>query len=58
MLKGYRALDLCAEQGMFCGYVLAHLDCEVIAVEPPGGSPARQALQACGGKPTRAASAA
>lgn len=43
MLNGYRALDVCAEQGMFCGYVLAHLDCEVIAVEPPGGSPARQA---------------
>ena len=27
---------------MFCGYVLAHLGAEVIAVEPPGGSTARR----------------
>jgi len=33
---------------MFCGYVLAHLGCEVIALEPPGGSSARRALPVAG----------
>ena len=42
MLNGLRVLDLTGLEGMFCGYVLAHLGCDVLAVEPPGGSPARQ----------------
>ena len=41
MLSSYRVLDLTDRQGMFCGYVLAHLGAEVIAIEPPGGSEAR-----------------
>ena len=42
MLSKYLALDLTGADGMFCGYLLAHLGCEVIAIEPPGGSPARR----------------
>ncbi len=42
MLSSYRVLDLTDLSGMFCGYVLAHLGAEVIAVEPPGGSTARR----------------
>lgn len=42
MLNGLRVLDLTNENGMFCGYLLAHLGAEVIALEPPGGSSARQ----------------
>ncbi len=41
MLEGVRVLDLTNENGMFCGYLLAQLGATVIAVEPPGGSPAR-----------------
>ena len=41
MLDGVRVLDLTSEDGMFCGYLLAQLGAEVIAVEPPGGSSAR-----------------
>lgn len=42
MLSSYRVLDLTDQRGMFCGYILAHLGAEVIAVEPPGGSPVHQ----------------
>ena len=42
MLTSYRVLDLTDQQGMFCGYLLAHLDADVVAVEPPGGSSARR----------------
>jgi crotonobetainyl-CoA:carnitine CoA-transferase CaiB-like acyl-CoA transferase len=38
MLSSYRILDFTNQHGMFCGYILAHLGAEVIAVEPPGGS--------------------
>lgn len=41
MLSSYKVLDLADQQGMFCGYVLAHLGAEVVAVEPPGGNSAR-----------------
>ena len=41
MLTDCRVLDLTGPDGMFCGYLLAHLGCEVVAVEPPGGSTAR-----------------
>ena len=42
MLSSYRVLDLTDQQGMFCGYLLAHLGAEVIAIEPPGGSRTHQ----------------
>ncbi len=41
MLSSYKVLDLADQKGMFCGYILAHLGAEVIAVEPPGGGSAR-----------------
>ena len=41
MLSSYKVLDLADQKGMFCGYILAHLGAEVIAVEPPGGSSVR-----------------
>ncbi len=42
MLSSYRVVDLSDERGIFCGYVLAHLGAEVIAIEPPGGCAARR----------------
>ncbi len=42
MLSAYRVLDLTNQNGMFCGYMLAHLGAEVIAIEPTGGSSARR----------------
>ncbi|MEO2175213.1 MAG: CoA transferase, partial [bacterium] len=39
MLSSYKVLDLSNQQGMFCGYILAHLGAEVTVVEPPAGSP-------------------
>ena len=36
MLALYKVLDLADQKGMFCGYILAYLGAEVIAVEPPG----------------------
>ncbi|MFI5320084.1 MAG: CoA transferase, partial [Myxococcota bacterium] len=42
MLRPYRVLDLAGEDGILCGQLLADLGCDVIAIEPPGGSSARQ----------------
>lgn len=42
LLSPYRVLDLADELGMLGGQVLADLGADVIAVEPPGGSSARQ----------------
>lgn len=42
MLSPYRVLDATDERGQFAGYLLATLGAEVIAVEPPGGSPSRR----------------
>lgn len=42
MLSPYRVLDLTTERGLLCGQVLGDLGADVIQVEPPGGSPARQ----------------
>ena len=42
MLNPYRVLDLTTERGLLCGQILGDLGADVITVEPPGGSPARQ----------------
>ena len=42
MLNPYRVLDLTTERGLLCGQILGDLGADVIKVEPPGGSPARQ----------------
>ena len=42
MLSPYRVLDLTDERGHFAGLILARLGADVVAVEPPGGSPARR----------------
>jgi crotonobetainyl-CoA:carnitine CoA-transferase CaiB-like acyl-CoA transferase len=41
LLAGYRVLDLTDERGLMAGRILADLGADVVAVEPPGGSPAR-----------------
>jgi crotonobetainyl-CoA:carnitine CoA-transferase CaiB-like acyl-CoA transferase len=41
-LSAYRVLDLSDEKGIYCGKLLADLGADVIAVEPPGGGPARR----------------
>jgi len=41
MLSPYRVLDLTDERGLLCGQILGDLGADVIAIEPPGGSPAR-----------------
>ena len=41
MLNDYRVLDLTNKNGLFCGYILAHLGAEVVMLEPPGGNPER-----------------
>ncbi len=38
----YRVLDLTDERGQLCGQILANLGCDVVLVEPPGGSHSRQ----------------
>ncbi|MGI9643012.1 MAG: CoA transferase [Acidimicrobiia bacterium] len=42
MLSPYRVLDLTDERGQLAGLLLAQLGAEVIAIEPPGGSPSRR----------------
>ena len=41
LLGPYRVLDLTDERGLLCGKILADLGADVIQVEPPGGSAAR-----------------
>ena len=42
MLSKYRVLDLCDERGFVASQILGDLGADVIAVEPPAGSPARR----------------
>ena len=41
LLAPYRVLDLTDGRGLLCGKMLADLGADVVQVEPPGGSPAR-----------------
>ena len=41
LLAPYRVLDLTDERGLLAGKILADLGADVIQIEPPGGSPAR-----------------
>jgi crotonobetainyl-CoA:carnitine CoA-transferase CaiB-like acyl-CoA transferase len=41
LLSPYRILDLTDERGLLCGKILADLGADVVQVEPPGGSTAR-----------------
>jgi crotonobetainyl-CoA:carnitine CoA-transferase CaiB-like acyl-CoA transferase len=41
-LAGIRVVDLTVDRGELCGRLLADLGAEVVKVEPPEGSPARQ----------------
>ena len=42
LLTPYRVLDLCGDLGLLAGKILSDLGAEVIAIEPPGGCPARR----------------
>ena len=42
MLTDLRVLDLTDERGYVGGWILAELGADVVAIEPPGGSPARR----------------
>ena len=42
MYTGTKVLDLSDHHGYFCTYLLAHLDCEIVVVEPPEGSTLRR----------------
>ena len=42
MLSSYRVLDLTDERCQLAGFILAALGAEVIAIEPPGGTPTRR----------------
>ena len=42
LLSPYRVLDLTDERGILCGKILGDLGADVVQVEPPGGSDARQ----------------
>ena len=42
LLSPYRVLDLSDERGLLCGKILGDLGADVVQVEPPGGSAARQ----------------
>ena len=37
MFEGTKVIDLCDYESIFCSYLLAHVGCDVVAVEPPTG---------------------
>jgi len=41
LLEPYRVLDMTDERGLLAGKILADMGADVLQVEPPGGSPAR-----------------
>ena len=41
LLSPYRVLDLTDDRGLLCGKILADMGADVLQIEPPGGSPAR-----------------
>ena len=51
MLEGIRVLDLTDERGNLASMILGNLGAEVIAVEPPGGQPARRLAPFAGDEP-------
>ena len=51
LLSTYRVLDLTDERGMLAGQILADLGADVIQVEPPSGSSARQVGPFAGDNP-------
>ena len=51
MLSPYRVLDLSNERGLLAGQMLADLGADVILVEPPGGSAARNLAPFAGDQP-------
>ena len=53
MLSPYRVLDLTDERGLLCAQILGDLGADVIKVEPPGGSPARDIPPFLGDVPHR-----
>lgn len=42
LLSPYRVIDLTDERGLLCGKILGDLGADVLQIEPPGGSAARQ----------------
>ncbi|WP_460438660.1 CaiB/BaiF CoA-transferase family protein [Amycolatopsis stemonae] len=50
-LDGVRVLDLTDERGLMAGRILADLGADVVQVEPPSGSSARQRLPRPAGEP-------
>ena len=42
MFEGTKVIDLCDYESIFCSYLLAHVGCDVVAVEPPAGLQVRK----------------
>jgi crotonobetainyl-CoA:carnitine CoA-transferase CaiB-like acyl-CoA transferase len=51
LLTGFRVLDLTDEKGDFCGKILGDFGADVIKIEPPGGSSARNIGPFCQDSP-------
>ncbi len=51
MLAPYRVLDCSVDRGELAGFMLAALGADVIAIEPPAGSPSRHRGPFAGGAP-------
>ena len=42
MFEGTKVIDLCDYESIFCSYLLAHVGCDVVAVDPPTGLQVRK----------------